>query len=61
MPEKKSNFLKQYYNNKIKLFINEWKFYKENIEYSVQLPGLGFIWILIKNEKEETVFEKKIV
>jgi hypothetical protein len=61
MPEKKSNFLKQYYNNKIKLFINEWKFYKENIEYSVQLSNLGFIWILIKNEKVETVFEKKIV
>jgi hypothetical protein len=41
--------------------MDEWGFYKENIEYSIWLSDLDFISILVKNEKVETVFEKKIV
>jgi hypothetical protein len=39
--------------------MDEWGFYKENIEYSIWLSDLDFISILVKNEKVEIVFEKK--
>ena len=59
--EKKFSFLKQYYSNEIEIFIDEWEFYKENVEYSIWLSDSDFISILVKNEKVEIVFEKKIV
>ncbi len=57
--EKKFSFLEQYYNNEIEIFIDEWGFYKENVEYSIWLSDSDFISILVKNEKVEIVFEKK--
>ena len=57
--EEKFNFLEKHFINDIKIIIDEWGFFKENIQYSIWLSNEDFISIYIENKKIELIFDKK--